>query len=167
MLTAKQLDFSVFTFYFLPFYKCSHTVRKYLRHTARRAVEFISLQAFTQVIISFSLAASMEAASVSAVSMARTFNVCPPALKPLTACTSEAVSERILYNVGAKLRKDSIALSSDFSPPVFTAVKAVVPFSSFSLALPSVWKYLSRKASQLANSVQPVLALLGIIPTWA
>ena len=167
MFTAKQLDFSVFTFYFLPFYTCSHTVRKYLRHTARRAVEFISLQAFTQVVISFSLAASMKTASVSAVSMARTFNVCPPALKPLTACTSEVAPERILYNVGAKLRKDSIVLSSGLSLPVFTAAKDVVPFSSFSLALPSVWKYFSRKASQLANRVQPLPLPLGIIPTWA
>ena len=162
MLTAKQLDFSVFTFllfYLFTFYTCSHTVRKYLRHTARRAVEFISLQAFTQVAISFSLAASMEAAAVSAVSMARTFNVCPPTLKPLTACTSEAVSERILYNVGAKLRKDSIVLPSGLSPPVFTAAKDVVPFSSFSLALPSVWKYLSRKASQLANRLHQLSLL--------
>ena len=58
---SKAIGFFSFYFLLFTFYTCSHTVRKYLRHTARRAVEFISLQAFTQVVISFSLAVSMEA----------------------------------------------------------------------------------------------------------
>ena len=68
-------------------YWCSHTVCKYLRHTAKWVVALISLQMLMQVVASRSFAPSM-----SGDVMANTFRVSSPILRRGRAFTGESLS---------------------------------------------------------------------------
>ena len=143
---------------------CSHTVRRYLRQAARCMLELISLQMPTHVSSSVSTALPVDAADPSFAVTASTLMLPVPVSRPRTALTSELSPARTLYKVGAKFLNDSISFSLTPLPP--SAVDLTVPPTSLSFALPAVWKYSSRKVSQLANTMLPP-PLTGIMPTWA
>ncbi len=90
------------------FHSCSQTLRRYLRHTARWVVVFISLHILMQTVASFSFAVSVFS---SVVVMAMTLSESFPTLKFRTAFTSEPLSVKTEYRVGAKFLNDSISLS--------------------------------------------------------